>query len=328
MTMKSILSGLLTALFAFGLHAAVYEKYLTPGIPLDDKILKVLGALKTDPKSSELHNTLGALLQEKRFPNDALQEFKKAVKLDKKNYRAWFNMGLARESEGQFFRAFSAFKKSLRCKSGFDLAHYHVGMIYERWGFRRAAIKHYALAVHYNPKILDASYNPAIAYNEILPEVLWYIYDKYRTSTMQPYQVVQVPVVAAAITPAASPAVKPAEPLKTAPAPRKAEVKPAQPKTPEPAPNPQAKPADQGQAPPPAKQPEGGLRLKPAPVAPPPSSPPEDESEDDTVDEPPSTPVQPPEQPPSSPVQPVPPDAQAPPVMPMPDQPGPAFPNQ
>jgi len=96
--MKPIVSGLLTAFFAFGLHAAVYEKYLAPGTPLDDKILRVIEALKTDPKSSELHNTLGALLQDKRFPNDALQEFKKAIKLDKKNYRAWCNLGLAREA--------------------------------------------------------------------------------------------------------------------------------------------------------------------------------------------------------------------------------------
>jgi tetratricopeptide (TPR) repeat protein len=309
MTMKSFLTGLLTALFALGLHAAVYEKYLTPGVPLDDKILKAIELLKTDPKSSDLHNALGAYLQEKRFPNDAIQEFKKAVKLDKKNYRAWFNMGLARESEGQFFRAMLAYKKSLHSKSGFDLAHYHLGMIYERWGFRRAAIKRYALAIHYNPRILETSYNPAIAYNRILPEVLWYIYDKYRTSTMQPYQIVQLP----ASVPAAKPAVKPAEPPKKPEEAPKQEAKPAEPAKPAE----KVKPAENAPPPPAAagkqmgqKRGGGNVKLQPVPVSPvQPSLPPEEPPEEEL-----------PSQPPSSPVQPMPPDAQEPQPMPSPDQ--------
>lgn len=224
--MKILWSGLLTALFALGLQAAIYEKYLVAGNPLDDKILKNLEDLKARPDSSELHNNLGVLLNQKQFPKDALREFKKAVKLDKKDYQAWFNVGLMQESMGRSYRALRAFKKTVKYKSGHDLAHYHIGMIYERWGFRRAAIRRYAAAIRFNSKILDHAYNPAIIYNEILPEVLSYIYERFRTSALQPYQIAKVPPPPA---PAPAPSAEPAKPRE----PKQAEPAPTAPKPPD-----------------------------------------------------------------------------------------------
>jgi len=264
---------LLALALTVGLQAAVYEKYLFKGNPLDDQILKILDELKSRPESSELHNNLGAKLMEKQFPKDSMREFKKAVRCDGKNYQAWFNLGLAHESMGNTFRALRAFKKTLKYKKGHDLAHYHVGMIYERWGFTHAAIRHYAAAIRFNPKIIDVAYNPAIVDNDMLPRVFSYIYKRYRTSTLQPYQMLPVPPAPAvepakAAVPSKETPKKPQPPQKGVGQKKEAVMQPqTPPAAPEPAPPPPVQPA-------PPQPPEAPPPAQPAPPQPPEAPPP------------------------------------------------------
>jgi tetratricopeptide (TPR) repeat protein len=239
MKMRTAAIGLLALLLtAAALPGAVYEKYLVPGNPLDDSILRLREEIQTRPDVSELHANLGVKLWEKRFPKDAVREFKKAVKLDKRNYQARFNLGLAYEALGENFKAWRAFKRTLHYKPGHDLAHYHLGMIYEKWGFHRAAVSRYAKAVVFNPGILDPKYNAAIVYNEVLPEVLARVYEKYQTARVQPFQ-------AQAVPPPPPAEVKPAAP----------EPPPASTKPPVPEPKPKKEAVMQPAAPPAAPTP-------------------------------------------------------------------------
>lgn len=178
---------ILFILLNFSLYGAVYEKYLVPGNPKDEEIMKLMELIKENPGISEYHNNLGVLLMEKKFPNDALKEFKTAIKLDKKNYRAWYNLGILYEAMGKKFKAYRTFKKALKNKRGDDLTLYHMGMFWESLGWKNKAIKYYVKALSINQEILKPSYNPPIIYNKILPQVFAEYYKKYKTASLQSY---------------------------------------------------------------------------------------------------------------------------------------------
>jgi len=177
----------LLILFNFSIFSAVYEKYLVKGNPKDDEILKLMEMIKENPNVSEYHNNLGVLLMDKKFPSDALKEFKTAIKLDKKNYRAWYNLGTLYEAMGKNYKAYRTFKKALKYKKGDDLTLYHIGMFWESLGWKNKAIKYYVKAISINQDILKPSYNPPIIYNKILPQVFAYYYKKYKTASLQAY---------------------------------------------------------------------------------------------------------------------------------------------
>lgn len=191
--MKKIM--ILVILFNFSTFGAVYEKYLVKGNPKDEEILKLMEMIKENPDVSEYHNNLGVLLMDKKFPNDALKEFKKAIKLDKKNYRAWYNLGTLYEGMGKKYKAYRSFKKALKYKRGDDLTIYHIGMFWESLGWKNKAIKYYIKSLSINQNILKPSYNPPIIYNKILPQVFAEYYKKYKTASLQTYTKQEVPQI-------------------------------------------------------------------------------------------------------------------------------------
>lgn len=186
---------ILIFLLSFALYGAVYEKYLVKGNPKDEEIMKLMELINQNPDVSEYHNNLGVLLMEKKFPNDALKEFKTAIKLDKKNYRAWYNLGTLYEAMGKKFKAYRTFKKALKHKRGDDLTLYHIGMFWESMGWKNRAIKYYVKALSINQDILKPSYNPPIIYNKILPEVFAEYYKKYKTASLQSYTKQKLPEI-------------------------------------------------------------------------------------------------------------------------------------
>lgn len=185
----------LFTLLSFTLYGAVYEKYLVKGNPKDEEIMKLMEMIKENPNVSEYHNNLGVLLMDKKFPNDALKEFKRAIKLDKKNYRAWYNLGILYEAMGKNFKAYRTFKKALKNKRGDDLTLYHMGMFWESLGWKNKAIKYYVKALSINQEILKPSYNPPIIYNKILPQVFAEYYKKYKTASLQSYTKQKLPEI-------------------------------------------------------------------------------------------------------------------------------------
>ena len=95
-----------------------YEKYLNTGSELDARITTTLAALRANPGSPELHNTLGSLLVEKSFPKDAEREFERAINADGDYHPAWYNLGLVRASRGDELGARRAFKRTIDLKPG------------------------------------------------------------------------------------------------------------------------------------------------------------------------------------------------------------------
>lgn len=153
-----------------------YTRYLDPASPRDRQILTLLDILRVNPNNPAAHNELGALLAEKRFPNDAEREFLRAIAIDGDFHPAWFNLAMIREGKGDLPGAIRALKQTVELKSGHDRAHFELGLIYEKRGQTRQAVEHFAKAFTINPSLLDIRQNPRIVDTNLVDRALLLIY--------------------------------------------------------------------------------------------------------------------------------------------------------
>ena len=150
-----------------------YTKYLNPGAsPLDARIQRDLDQLRANPHAASVHNDLGAALLEKGFPKDAEVEFERAVDNDKNLYAAWYNLGLVRESRGDFTGARFAYGRTVHYKPGHANALFQLGLMAEKTGDPAGAIDYYAKAFQINHQLLDVHVNPRILDSQLVGEAL------------------------------------------------------------------------------------------------------------------------------------------------------------
>lgn len=195
-----------------------YAKYLNTGSTLDANINRTLDALRANPESPELHNTLGALLVEKRFPADAEREFERAINEDSKFFPAWYNLGLVRASRGDEIGARRAFARTIDLKPGHAPALFQLGLIEEKREHRDRAVELYAKAFAINPALMQVQVNPRILDTKLTHLALLRLYpDDHARKTMQ-FQGTPPMVAAPSVAPAAAPAPAPAPAATPAPA--------------------------------------------------------------------------------------------------------------
>lgn len=155
-----------------------YRRYLVAGNPLDDKIRAQEKRIASDPDSAPLHNDLGNLLAARRFPKEAREQYEAAMKLDKTNFLAPYNMGIVLETEGRMGAAISAYEKSIDRNRGFPPARFRLGRLYERRGSTSAAVEQYARAFQIDPSMRDVRRNPLVAETRLLDRVSLANYEK------------------------------------------------------------------------------------------------------------------------------------------------------
>lgn len=155
-----------------------YRKYLIPGAALDDRIREQEKRVAANPDSAELRNDFGNLLAERRFPREAREQYAAAMKLDKTNWMAPYNLGLLEESEGRSSHAISAYEKSVDRNRGFPPSRFRLGRLYERSGRNESAIREYARALEIDPEMRDVRHNPLAADTRLLDRVSVTNYEK------------------------------------------------------------------------------------------------------------------------------------------------------
>jgi tetratricopeptide (TPR) repeat protein len=139
-----------------------YRKYLVVGNPLDDRILEEERRVNAEPDSADRRNDFGNLLAERRFVEDARNQYERALELDKSHFLAAYNLGLLWETEGRPMKAISAYRKSISRKPGFPQSHFRLGRLYEKRGWERLAVKEYAKAMRLDPQMRDPRTNPLV----------------------------------------------------------------------------------------------------------------------------------------------------------------------
>lgn len=152
----------------------MWWKFIDESRPLDRAIVDTLRHL-VEPggrERSDLHNDLGVLLLRFGFEKDAENEIRLAIRHDRENAVAWFNLGLIEELTGDTRNALSAFSRCLDLRPGHADALFHVGLIHERAGRREAAIAAYGKAYRHEPRLLSPRYNPQILDTKLLAVTL------------------------------------------------------------------------------------------------------------------------------------------------------------
>lgn len=165
-----------------------YAKYLNTGSNLDAQISRTLEALRAEPDSPELHNTLGALLVEKGFPKDAERELERAVNANRKYYPAWYNLGLVRAARGDELGARRAFSRTVDLKPGHAAALFQLGLIEEERDHIDRAVALYAKAYAINPALLDVEVNPRILDTNLTHLALLKLYPNQHTHGTMNFQ--------------------------------------------------------------------------------------------------------------------------------------------
>jgi hypothetical protein len=139
-----------------------YRQYLVPGNPLDDKIAEQEKRVEASPQDANLRNDFGNLLAERRFPEQAAEQYETALELDKKNFISAYNLGLVRETEGKVSSAISAYQRSIKRKPGFPQSRFRLGRLYEKTNQPESAVHEYAAAMWIDPAMRDPKRNPLI----------------------------------------------------------------------------------------------------------------------------------------------------------------------
>ena len=148
-----------------------YRRFLVPGNPLDDRIVEQEKRLAANPDSADLHNDFGNLLAQRRFPKEAREEYETAMKLDKRQYLAPYNLGMLFETVGETSRAISAYEKSVDRNRGFPPARFRLGRLYEKRGWKTRAIQQYSRALQIDPQMRDRKYNPLVIDSALIDQV-------------------------------------------------------------------------------------------------------------------------------------------------------------
>jgi tetratricopeptide (TPR) repeat protein len=162
------------------LEPPFYARYLNTGSDTDARIQAWLTALASDPQNPMYHNELGRLLIDKRLPNDAKREFRRAIAADRNFYPAWYNLALVRASEGDTRGALRALDETLDRRPGHASARFQKGLLLERLGKNDAAIEEYARAFRINWKLLQPSINPQIIESRLIDRTLMKVYPDER----------------------------------------------------------------------------------------------------------------------------------------------------
>ncbi|HYB53333.1 MAG TPA: tetratricopeptide repeat protein, partial [Thermoanaerobaculia bacterium] len=164
-----------------------FHQFLIPGDPLDEKLLEQEKKVAENPNSAPLLNDFGNLLAERRFPKEARQEYKKALKADPHFFLAAYNLGLMEETEGNISQAVSAYREAIDRRRGFPPAHFRLGRLYEKQGRDDAAIEEYAKAIRIDDALRDPKVNPLIIDSRLIDQasLVNYPRDVARTTLRQ-----------------------------------------------------------------------------------------------------------------------------------------------
>ena len=120
--------------------------------------------LKHVPNSPGVHSNLGRVYFEKGKVEAAVNEFKAAIELDPKAYKAHYNLGLAYEKKDLIPEAIQSYERTIRINPRFTDAHFNLGNIYARSGLLAEAERAYQAVLEIDPEDTTARNNLGVIY--------------------------------------------------------------------------------------------------------------------------------------------------------------------
>ncbi|HVN75880.1 MAG TPA: tetratricopeptide repeat protein [Thermoanaerobaculaceae bacterium] len=184
--MRRVVLAVVLVVAAATARGSVFERFLSPDRPADRAIMGYLELIKAGKATSMDYANVGVLILEKGFPGDAEDYLAAALKLDKHNYEAAYRLGLVLQREGRDREAVRYYKKTVKERPGYAQALFMLALAEERCGEREAAIHHYAKAYRHAPELANPKKNPLVYDSALQTEAaLRHYQEVMRTSTLK-----------------------------------------------------------------------------------------------------------------------------------------------
>jgi tetratricopeptide (TPR) repeat protein len=126
---------------------------------LDEARNSIITAIELQPDISVYHSNYGNILYQSNNLEFAIQEHKRAIKLDKKNFQSFYSLGVIYTHLKNYEKAIENYKKALSLDSESSVAHNNIANIYNNLN-PNLAEEHYL-------KVLELTPNDAMPYINI-----------------------------------------------------------------------------------------------------------------------------------------------------------------
>jgi tetratricopeptide (TPR) repeat protein len=131
---------------------------------VDEAIEEFRFALRLNPGNEIAHYNLGNAYHNLGLIDEAIGEFKEAIRLKHYFVNAHDNLGKAYAAQGRMDEAIEEFKEAIRLKPGFANAHNNLGNAYAAQGRMDEAIEEFKEAIRLKPGFANAHNNLGNAY--------------------------------------------------------------------------------------------------------------------------------------------------------------------
>jgi hypothetical protein len=110
---------------------------------------------------------LGTLIFDRGHPDEAIDFYKEALKVDPEMYEAWFRIGLVEHYRGDLINAEQAYSHCLKKRPGHAWCNFYYGLLEEELGHSSKALEHYEQAFKEAPRLADPAFNPEVMSSQL-----------------------------------------------------------------------------------------------------------------------------------------------------------------
>ena len=115
------------------------------------------------PNFSLVYNNLGTALYAEEKNEEAISNYKKAIKLNPMHVKAHYNLGIALFAKKKYEEAISHYKMAIKLNPNFTNAHYNLGIVLAQRGEMKEAVHHFRKTVRLRPDLVAARDNLELA---------------------------------------------------------------------------------------------------------------------------------------------------------------------
>jgi tetratricopeptide (TPR) repeat protein len=109
----------------------------------DEAIAEFKGAIRLKKDYAEAHFNLGVALSDKGRLDEGIAEYKQAIRIKKDYAEAHYNLGIALCDKGRLEEAIAAYREAIRLKNDYAEAYCNLGNVLQRRGQFRQAVEPY-----------------------------------------------------------------------------------------------------------------------------------------------------------------------------------------
>ncbi len=132
-----------------------------------DAAFRCLSNIPNKEKDAEVYLLLANIMQDTYKPLVAVTYLQKAITLDPKNYKSYYNLGNLYLEDNKLNSAISMYKQSVKYNSKFAYAYYNLGNCYYELLDYKNARKYFVKALIAKPTEPDFYYNLSLTYTKM-----------------------------------------------------------------------------------------------------------------------------------------------------------------